>query len=164
MSQYPYKYLTISAVIFALDQITKYVIRTYYKYCEIDVWRSFFRITHVQNPAAAFSLSIGSAVTNRIFFSSISIALILVILWFLKKAETYWERLAFVMIIGGALGNTLDRILLGSVTDFLDFDFPDFIMERWPIFNLADSSIVIAVFILLISTLFFSVKKDETNG
>ena len=58
------------------------------------------------------------------------------------------------MILGGAIGNLTDRIIFGSVTDFIWCDFPDFIMQRWPIFNIADSSIVIAMILLFISTIF----------
>jgi len=159
--KYPYKFLFVSLCIFAFDQLSKYIIRTYFYRCEIPVFGDTFKLTHVQNPAAAFSISLGSDDLNQVFFTSISIILIVIILWLLRKANIFWEKLAFAMVIGGALGNTLDRILLGSVTDFLDFDFPDVIMERWPIFNLADSSIVIAMFMLLYTTLFVMPKYER---
>jgi len=159
MRDFPYKYLLISAVVLCLDQLSKYAIWHYMPFGIRPVWGELFMLTHVQNPAAAFSLSIGSPLVNRIFFSSVSVILIGIVFWFLRKADNAWERFSFALILGGALGNTMDRIILGSVTDFLDFDFPDVIMERWPIFNLADSSIVCAVIILLIYTLFFASRK-----
>jgi len=159
MRDFPYKYLLISAVVLLLDQLSKYAVWHYMPFGVRPVWGDLFILTHVQNTAAAFSLSVGSPLFNRIFFTTVSIILIFIVFWFIKKADNVWERFSFALILGGAMGNTLDRIILGSVTDFLDFDFPDVIMERWPIFNLADSSIVCAVIILLVYTLFFANRK-----
>ncbi len=63
------------------------------------------------------------------------------------------------MILGGAFGNLIDRIFFGGVTDFIWWDFPDFIMERWPVFNIADSSIVVAICLLVVYYLFFREEK-----
>ena len=177
MSKFPYKFLIISAIIFVTDQITKYAIwftvqmkgavSLYrqdipfeWNYEPVRVLGDLFRFTHVQNTGAAFSFSIGTPIANRIFFSIFSLILIAVVFYMFNKAEKFVEKLCFAMIIGGAMGNTLDRFLLGSVTDFIDVDFPDVFMERWPIFNIADSSIVCAVIILLGWTLFFQKKED----
>ena len=179
MSKFPYKFLIISVIIFMFDQITKYsiwfsvqtkgAVSLYrqnipfeWNYEPIKVFGDLFRFTHVQNTGAAFSFSIGTPLANRIFFSIFSLILIAVVFYMFYKAEKYIEKLCFSMIIGGALGNTLDRFLLGSVTDFVDVDFPDVFMERWPIFNIADSSIVCAIIILLVWVLFFQ-KKEEID-
>ena len=64
------------------------------------------------------------------------------------------------MVLGGALGNLIDRVLFGPVTDFFSMDFPDFIMERFPVFNIADSSIFIGVVLLIIDMLFIKDKPS----
>ena len=74
-----------------------------------------------------------------------------------NKLEIFY----FALILGGALGNLIDRIFIGSVTDFIWCDFPDIIMTRWPIFNIADSSIVIAMILMIASTLFHKDKYEE---
>ena len=178
MRNFPYKFLIISAIIFVLDQVTKYAIwfnmqepnavSNYIKgipfnwnYEPIRVFGDLVRLTHVQNSAAAFGFSIGNTITNRIFFSCTSLILVGVIFYMLKRSENLIEKISFSIIIGGAFGNILDRFLLGSVTDFLDVDFPDILMERWPIFNVADSSIVCGVILLMIWILFLERKKNE---
>jgi signal peptidase II len=79
----------------------------------------------------------------------------------LKHSRSFWEKFSYSLIIGGAIGNLIDRLAFGSVTDFFDVDFPDFLMERWPVFNIADSSIVIAITILLIYTIFFESRRKR---
>lgn len=161
MSKNPYHFLKISALIIIFDQISKFIVRHFMLNQSIPVVGDFFRLTHVQNPGAAFSLSFGSPFFNRIFFSVITFIMIFIIMFMLKKSKNILEKISFSLIIGGAVGNLIDRILLGSVTDFLDFDFPDFIMERWPIFNIADSAIVIAVILLLFYTIFLENKEKS---
>ena len=129
----------------------------------IEVIGNLFRLTHVQNTGAAFSLSFGSPLTNSIVFISISFIFLILLVYIMNKSNSKTELLAYSLVIGGAVGNLLDRIILGSVTDFLDVDFPDFIMHRWPIFNIADSAIVIAITILLIYYVFFEKKTLEVK-
>ena len=124
----------------------------------------FFYLTHVQNPGAAFSIGFESPVINRVFFSVVSFLMIFVILYMLKISKSICEKLAYALIVGGAIGNLIDRVVLGSVTDFFDFDFFTinifgFYMERWPVFNIADSSIVIAMVLLVFYALFLE-KRD----
>jgi signal peptidase II len=148
-------YFVISIILIALDQISKYIVRaTMPLYKSIPVWGDFFRLTHVKNLGAAFSLSFGSPEINRIIFTTISGLAVLLLIYLIIKAENKIESLVYSMILSGAVGNLIDRIFLGGVTDFLDFDFPDFIMHRWPVFNIADSAIVVAVTIFAIFTLF----------
>jgi signal peptidase II len=129
----------------------------------IKITSQFFWLTHVQNTGAAFSLSLGSAVVNRIFFIVFSIIAIVILFFMQKKTESKVEKIAYSMILGGAFGNLIDRIFFGGVTDFIWWDFPDFIMERWPVFNIADSSIVVAICLLVVYYLFFEKKIKEIN-
>jgi signal peptidase II len=127
----------------------------------IKITDSFFWLTYVENTGAAFSMSFGSELFNRIFFIVVSVLIILLIIYMSKKSDSKTEQVAFAMIIGGAIGNLIDRILIGSVTDFIWWDFFDLIMERWPVFNLADSAIVVAVVLIVIKAVFDSNKKVE---
>lgn len=149
MNRFPFKFLIITAIVFILDQASKIVVRKHMLNESIDVIGDFFRLTHVENAGAAFGMSIGSDVTNRIFFSITAVLLTIVLLFMFRSATHLCEKIAYSLIIGGALGNILDRLLFGSVTDFFDFKFFSFIMERWPIFNIADSAIVCGVTIML---------------
>ena len=167
MNKNPFYFLVVSAIIVALDQVTKIMVRVYMPHESFSVLGEFFYLTHVENPGAAFGMGFGSEVFNRIFFSVVSILILVLILFMLKQSKSLWERLSFSLIIGGAIGNLLDRLIYGSVTDFFDFDFFTinlfgFSMERWPVFNIADSSIVVAVTLLLIYIIFFE-HRNKTE-
>lgn len=154
------KWLWLSFVVIFLDQISKAVIRHFMTEGQsIPILGKFFMLTYTQNTGAAFSLSLGTPVVNRIFFIFVTFITVGFILYLLNLSKHVWQNIGFSLVIGGAIGNVIDRIFLGSVTDFLDCDFPDFIMQRWPIFNIADSMIVIAMCILAIYILFFEHKK-----
>ncbi|HOE91886.1 MAG TPA: signal peptidase II [Candidatus Cloacimonadota bacterium] len=158
-----FQYLWISLIVIILDQVTKILVRLKMSRQSIEVLGDFFRLTHVQNCGAAFSLSLGGPLINRIVFAAITILFLVVILYILHKSHSKAEHIAYPLVVGGAIGNLIDRIFIGSVTDFLDFDFPDFIMQRWPIFNVADSAIVVAITILLIYFIFFEKKAMEAK-
>lgn len=157
-----YRYFLISLAVIFLDQISKNIIRNTLEIGQVlKITNKFFWITYVQNTGAAFSLSLSNPVLNKFFFIIISILAIIFLIILIIKSRSKIEKIVFALILGGASGNLIDRIILGSVTDFLWCDFPDVIMERWPVFNLADSSIVIAITILIFYTVFFSKKSVE---
>jgi signal peptidase II len=156
-----FKWLWLSFAVIVLDQISKAVIRHFMTEGQsIPILGKLFMLTYTQNTGAAFSLSLGNPIVNRLFFIIITFIAVGFILYLLKQSQDNWQNVGLSLVIGGALGNVIDRIFLGSVTDFLDCDFPDFIMQRWPIFNIADSSIVIAICILAVYILFFEHKKN----
>ncbi len=155
------KYLSITLLIIILDQISKFQIRKLIRYGDvIKVTKSFLWITNISNKGAAFSISFGSDQFNKIFFILFSILTIILIGYLAFKTKSKLEMIAFFMILGGAFGNLIDRITQGAVTDFVWVDFPDVIMQRWPVFNVADSSIVVALVLIIINTLFFSRKTE----
>ncbi len=157
-----FHYFWIPLVVIVVDQISKILVRNYIAVGEvIKITRKFIWITCVQNTGAAFSFSFGNAITNKIMFISITIIAIILIIYFIKKSKSKLEIISFALILGGAVGNLIDRILIGSVTDFIWCDFPDFIMKRWPVFNIADSSIVIAICLMIGYTLFH--RKDPVE-
>ncbi len=160
------KYFIISLVVVLIDQISKISIQSFFlKHPEINtipILGDLLRLTYVQNTGAAFSFSLGSIVLNRIVFSLITIIASIMIIRIVQMSNSKIQNICFSMILGGAVGNLIDRLFRGGVVDFLDSDFPDFIMERWPIFNVADSSVVVALTILIIYYIFF--EKKEKDG
>lgn len=144
----------LSLFIILLDQISKIVVRNTLTPADIiKITPKFFWLTYVQNTGAAFSFSFGNVILNRVVFIIVTILAIVFVSYLKIISSSKLEHLSFALILGGAIGNLIDRIFIGSVTDFIWWDFPDVIMPRWPVFNLADSSIVIAVVLLLISAI-----------
>ncbi|MBN1948110.1 MAG: signal peptidase II [Candidatus Cloacimonetes bacterium] len=155
-----YTYFGLTAIVLVLDQLSKAVIRNLLTPGEIiRITEKFLWITHTTNSGAAFSLSLGSELYNRLFFSFIALIASLVFALLVLKSRQKIEKIVFALILGGTLGNLIDRIFQGEVTDFIWCDFPDFIMTRWPVFNLADSSIVVAIGIMIVHVLFFAKKQ-----
>ena len=156
----------VMVVIIALDQITKYLTRHHLAmYESIDIWGSFLRFTHLQNTGAAFSLSLPDGSYNRIFFISTTLLATVLIVYLLYKATHKLQVWAFGLVLGGALGNLIDRIIRGGVTDFIDFDIPDmFGMQRFPVFNVADSAIFIGMVLLIIDILFVSGRQKAPQS
>jgi len=149
-----FKYLWLAAVVLLLDQLVKIIIKINLPlYDSRQVFGDFFLLTHVRNTGAAFSISLGDPSFNRIFFIVMTIFAIGFVLYLIYKSTTKLQRIALSMILGGALGNFVDRVLFGYVTDFFDMDFPDIIMQRWPVFNIADSSIVVAMGLMILDML-----------
>jgi len=157
-------YLWITFFIILLDQATKLRVRyTMELYESISVIGNFFRLTFVTNTGAAFSFSLGSDNVNRVFFILSSIIAIIIFIYLLSRENRRILQYGYALILGGAVGNLIDRIAYGYVVDFFDFKFFSFIMERWPVFNIADSAVVIAVVLLLIDIFFPLAKKAEVK-
>ncbi len=150
------KYLlsgSIVAVILILDQITKYIVQTRVRLREtIQVIPGFFNITHVRNKGAAFSLfSDASDSFRSIFFITVTIVAIIVILLLIRKTQERLPIAAFALILGGAVGNLIDRLRYGEVVDFVQWYVKSY---YWPSFNVADSAITIGVCLLAVDMLF----------
>lgn len=160
MKKYPY--LGISFLVIIIDQISKIIVRSNILPNQtIKITEKFFWLTNIQNTGAAFSLFSNDSSLTRYILILISIVAMIILTLLILRTASRTEKVVYSLILGGAAGNLIDRILFGKVTDFLWCDFPDFIMERWPVFNLADSSIVVAISIMLIYTLFFAKKTVE---
>jgi signal peptidase II len=145
------------ASVFVLDQITKYVVYTNMRYNQsIQVLGDFFMLTYTRNTGGAFSILSNVNPNFRVpFFIITSTVTIILILIFYKKiiAKGRMYQVSFGLILGGALGNLLDRVRCGSIVDFFDFGIKNI---RWPVFNIADSSVCIGVGIL-----FLLMMKDK---
>jgi len=160
VKQLPYFWVSLIIIIF--DQVSKYVVRNSIEPGQIiKLTSKMIWITSVQNTGAAFSFSFGNPSLNQILFIIISIIAIIFIIYLSAKSKSKPEIFFFALILGGAIGNLIDRIWMGSVTDFIWCDFPDVIMARWPVFNIADSSIVIAIVLMIVVTIFHKQTHEE---
>lgn len=141
------------SLLVALDQVTKALIRANFQLGEsVSIIGDLLRLTYVQNPGVAFGLEPFSPAVLLIFGSVATLALA----YYLYRLIIDHDMLKWpvFLFLSGAVGNVIDRAMMGSVTDFVDVDFPDFIMQRWPVFNVADSCVTIGIAILLWQTLF----------
>lgn len=142
-------------VIVLLDQITKLIVdRTMPLYHSIAVIDGFFNLTYIRNTGAAFGILAGSGAAFRlpflVLFSLLAIGFIIVMLRRLPERET-GLIIALTFILGGAVGNLIDRFAYGEVIDFLDFYWAGY---HWPAFNIADSFISVGVTI----TIYYLIK------
>lgn len=158
------KYYFVALLGVLLDQSTKAFIHTKMKlYASVMVIDNFFYITSHRNRGAAF----GILQDKYIFFLTIASIVVILLIYTIWKwrEDNGFILLALSFILGGALGNLVDRIHYGEVTDFLDFRFGTY---HFPIFNAADSLIVIGVTLLIIVSLFYPqliMDKDTiSNG
>jgi len=145
------KWFLLAAVVLILDQVSKFWITTsMFLYESIGII-PFFQLTYVQNQGAAFSFLDDAGGWQRWFFIGLSlVASIFITLWLSRLPKT--EKLQCVglaMVLGGAIGNLIDRVIYGYVIDFLDVYYQHW---HWPVFNLADSAITVGVFVLLLDS------------
>jgi len=143
-------YYLIALVMFLIDQGTKFLIaKNLELYEQIPVIGNFFLITSSRNRGAAF----GILQDQLWFFIVVTIAVVAGIVWYLRKMTKEGRKLlptALALVLGGALGNFIDRLLMGEVVDFLQFNFGNY---TFPIFNIADSCIVIGVGLIILDTI-----------
>ena len=139
-----------------LDQISKiYIESNVALHGHIEVIRDFFYITYVRNTGAAWSLFAGK-VPFLVIVSIIEICVIAVVLYRMKRQRRTWYRISLSLMLGGAIGNLIDRIALGSVRDFLHF-YP--FGYDFPVFNIADCAITVGMGIVIV-LMFLDEKKE----
>ena len=141
--------IIISIILLCIDQISKLlVVNLLTKTDSITIIKNFFYLTYINNDGAAFSILVG----KRIFLILIAVLVIVMLIRYIKKnnIQNKLELVSISLIIGGSLGNLMDRVIRGYVIDFLDFKIFNY---NFPIFNLADTFIVIGVFLLLLKEL-----------
>ena len=129
-------------LIIILDQLTKFFIKNNFQLNQsIPIIKSILHLTYITNTGSAFGLFKGF----NIFFILFSIIVFIVIFYYLKKIKENEKLLQFSigLLLGGTIGNLIDRIFYGSVIDFIDF-------RIWPVFNVADSAVTISIILLII--------------
>jgi signal peptidase II len=144
-------WLGLAMVVLVADQFTKVLIMGYYQLGDSTPVTSFFNLVRVHNTGAAFSFLANAGGWQRWFFTGIGVAAALLILWMLKT-HAGQKLFAFAMasILGGAVGNVIDRVLYGYVVDFLDFHVKGW---HFPAFNVADSAITVGAACLILDEL-----------
>ena len=156
-------YLLIALIVVLLDRWTKHLVaQRIALYSHIQIIPGFFRLTHTENTGAAFSLFADSTAPWKtgmlITFSVIALLVVAVLLWKNNHAHIA-TGIGLSLIMGGALGNLWDRLARGRVVDFLLFYVKRY---QWPVFNLADSAIVIGAGLLVLEILI--AKPSQTDN
>lgn len=145
----------VSGFVILADQISKFIIKINLElYDNIIIIEKFFNITYILNPGGAFGFfASGSLEARRFIFLFMSSVVALFVLWFYKRCAADFIFLSYglALILGGAMGNLIDRFRYGKVVDFLDFYIGS---AHWPAFNVADSAISIGMGILIYHILF----------
>jgi len=152
-----WKWYLLALVVIVLDQISKAWAGTLVDFHQIERVTSFFYFTVRHNYGAAFSMFHDAGGWQRWFLTVLAGGVsIVLIIWIARLKKTKWmESCALALVLGGALGNLYDRVLLGYVVDFIVIHYQH---HEWPAFNIADSSICIGAVLLVWDALF--AKKD----
>ena len=150
--------LSVGAIVVVLDQLTKWLIRDVVldtaRYIEVT---GFFNIVEVWNRGVSFGLFASDSPWTPYLLSALAIAISIVLIVWLRKAETTFLALALGFVIGGAIGNVFDRFIWGRGYDFLDFHAAGY---HWPAFNVADAAISVGVGLILLDG-FIAKRGDE---
>jgi signal peptidase II len=152
------RYFVLSFFVVVLDQATKWLTKKYMMLSESrQVLGDFLRYTYIENPGMAFGIQIG----NRTLFTIFSVAASIVIFAYLLKTrgDRKVVKWSLSLVLGGAIGNLIDRVFRGSVVDFIDVGIGEL---RWPVFNVADSAVTVGMIILLVVILFEKHPEEET--
>jgi len=141
-----------------LDQVTKALVRRHLPlHHSIPVLgEDFLRLTHVQNPGIAFGMDFISGWPLLIFRLAAAAVLAYLLYGLARRSDVM--RWPVMLFLAGALGNSIDQLFFGQITDFVDVDFPDVFMQRWAVFNVADSCVTVGIVLLLV-LVFFSHRK-----
>lgn len=141
------KWLALAAVIVVIDQITKVVIMQNFVLHETLFVTSFFNLVRVHNSGAAFSLLADAGGWQRVFFIVVAVVASIWVVWLLRRyPQQKLFCLALGMILGGAIGNLIDRVLFGAVVDFVQVHYAGYF---FPAFNVADSAITCGAGLLI---------------
>jgi signal peptidase II len=150
--------LSAGAIVVFLDQLSKWLIRDVVldtaRYIEVT---NFFNIVEVWNRGVSFGLFASDSPWTPHLLSALAIAISIVLIVWLRKAETTFQALALGIVIGGAVGNVIDRLIWGQVYDFMDFHAAAY---HWPAFNVADATIFAGVSLILLDG-FIAKRGDE---
>ena len=140
-------WLSLAVLIIIADQLTKFLVARTFVLHEVKPITRFFNLVLAHNPGAAFSFLAGAGGWQRDFFTALGVVVSLAIIWMLYKHSA--QRLfacALALVLGGAIGNVIDRVMYGYVIDFLDFYWGKW---HWPAFNVADIAICLGAALLV---------------
>jgi signal peptidase II len=154
------RWLWLSAIVIVLDQISKLIITELYVLGDSTPVFSFFNIVRAHNTGAAFSFLAAESGWQRWFFALIAVAVSVMLVQWLRKlpANDRFMAVALTLVLGGAIGNLIDRMVLGYVVDFLDFYWNG---QHFPAFNIADSAITVGAVMLAVDVLRNPGKEEK---
>lgn len=142
------RWLALAAIVLILDQISKTWVLESFRHMERQTVTSFFNLVLVFNPGASFSFLADAGGWQKWFFVGLALGISLWLLSLLRKhAQERLMPAALSLILGGAIGNVVDRLRFDAVVDFLDFHLAGY---HWPAFNVADSAITVGVALMLL--------------
>ncbi|MFO7892022.1 MAG: signal peptidase II [bacterium] len=148
----------IAGLIVIIDQISKIIIKeSMYLGQSIELAGNFLKITYIENPGIAFGIRVGSPIIFTILSLLASIGILMYIIY--NRNGDKVLKYGLTIILGGALGNLIDRLFMQRVVDFIDVGIGS---TRWPVFNVADSAVVIGMFILIYTMI--KIEKEEKNS
>lgn len=156
-------YLVLSVIVIILDQISKeWVLKSLPEFQPITVIDGFWNWYRTYNKGAAFSFLSNAGGWQHFLFSALAIVIsLLLTFWLSRTPRKDWQSaIPFALVIGGALGNVIDRFRHGHVVDFIQWYYGDFF---WPAFNIADAAIVCGAVMMVVFSLFSSSKPETAN-
>jgi len=150
------RWLLLAALVIVLDQYSKWLVLQHFELYQNLRLSSWFNLTLAYNTGAAFSFLNDAGGWQRWLFVVLAVVITGVLtVWLQRARHLHMQSLALALIIGGAVGNVIDRIRLGHVIDFIDWHYRDW---HWPVFNIADSAITVGVLLLILDSLFLQHK------
>jgi signal peptidase II len=166
-----------AAALVVLDQITKLLIESYIEPgTSVRVLGDLIIFTHQLNPAGAMSIRLGPP---AFYLAVTAVVVVFLAHSLVNRAMGKATRWALLLVLGGAVGNMIDRLRIGAVIDFVDVEFFDFslpaidlgpihvpgdVMTRWPVFNVADACVSVGIVLLLLATFIFDRHHEESQG
>lgn len=152
------KWLNLSAVVIIFDQLSKWLMSSWLDLYETVAVVPYFNLTLAHNYGAAFSFLASAGGWQRWFFTILAIVVSIVLTVWMKrlKANAKLEAISLALILGGAIGNVIDRVAHGYVIDFLDVYVGSY---HWPAFNIADSAICVGAVLLIFDS--FRSKTEQ---
>jgi signal peptidase II len=151
--------LLIATLIVIADQLTKYWVYNHIlNEVNFITYNSYFNLVKAWNTGVSFSMFNDGGMTGRVLLVIVALTIVGLLIFWLKNEKDKYLSISYSLIIGGAIGNVIDRIRFGAVFDFLDFHIKN---NHWPAFNLADSFICIGAIIIIFHSLF---AEKKTTG
>ena len=146
----------VAVLVIVADQLSKYLVLEWLNVRAYEPLTNFFSVVRAWNTGVSFSMLNNYGNVGAYLLSAVAVIIVLMLLHWLKKEENRLTQAALGLIMGGALGNVIDRLRFGAVFDFLDVHVGD---VHWPAFNVADSCICIGAAIIIIQSVVFKFVK-----
>ncbi len=152
------RWLWLSVVMVVFDQVTKFAVLATMELYQTIAVMPFVNFTYVHNTGAAFSFLSQAGGWQRWFFALFAVVIsIVLVVWLIRLKPHEWlMAVALSLVLGGAIGNLIDRVVLGYVIDFVDLYYQTW---HWPVFNIADCAITVGVGLMLLDS--FSLKVTD---